>query len=181
MTEQWKWIEGFVGFYKVSDHGRVLSVRRSIVNGTGGEWKTPKRLLKLRRHDAYGYLSVALCKNGSRVDRLVHHLVLEAFVGLCPEGMECRHLDGNPKNNHRTNLKWGTRQDNADDKAKHGTVADHRGEGNPRAKLTKAKVKRIRRMRAMTKLSLVEIGRAFGIAGSTVSNIVSKESWSWLK
>jgi len=38
--------------------------------------------------------------------RRVDHLVLLAFVGPCPEGYECRHLDGDPANNHVDNLRW---------------------------------------------------------------------------
>src|SRR5271166_1685861 len=44
-----------------------------------------------------------------------HTLVLLTFVGPCPEGYECRHLDGNPANNRLRNLAWGTRLENAAD------------------------------------------------------------------
>lgn len=40
-----------------------------------------------------GYHTTILA--GRRVQ--VHRLVLEAFVGPCPPGMECRHLDGDRK------------------------------------------------------------------------------------
>ncbi len=53
--------------------------------------------------------------------RYVHQLVLEAFVGPCPSGLECRHLDGNPDNNQLENLRWGTRLENMADKKLHGT------------------------------------------------------------
>ena len=38
----------------------------------------------------------------------VHRLVLEAFVGNCPEGMECDHIDRNRSNNRIENLRWIT-------------------------------------------------------------------------
>jgi hypothetical protein len=47
--------------------------------------------------------------------RLVHRLVLEAFVGPCPPGLECRHLNGDPADNRIGNLAWGTRGDNTRD------------------------------------------------------------------
>lgn len=34
--------------------------------------------------------------------------------------METRHLDGDPGNNALSNLCWGTRQENAQDKVRHG-------------------------------------------------------------
>jgi hypothetical protein len=56
--------------------------------------------------------------------RLVHQLVLETFVGPCPENQETRHLDGIPANNRLENLCWGTSQENNGlDKRRHGTLA----------------------------------------------------------
>jgi hypothetical protein len=49
---------------------------------------------------------------------LVHRGVLLAFEGPCPPGHVCRHLDDNPANNVRTNLKWGTKKENAEDRVK---------------------------------------------------------------
>jgi len=53
--------------------------------------------------------------------RYVHRLILEVFVGPCPDGMECRHLDGNPQNNRLDNLAWGTPEENCEDREKHRT------------------------------------------------------------
>lgn len=53
--------------------------------------------------------------------RLVHRLVLEAFVGPCPEGMEGCHGDGDPTNNSLGNLRWDTATSNQLDKVRHGT------------------------------------------------------------
>jgi hypothetical protein len=48
--------------------------------------------------------------------------VLLAFVGPRPEGRLCCHRDGNCRNNHYTNLYWGTPQENGADTARHGTL-----------------------------------------------------------
>jgi DNA-binding CsgD family transcriptional regulator len=34
----------------------------------------------------------------------------------------CRHLDGNPANNHISNLGWGTNSENTQDRLEHGTM-----------------------------------------------------------
>ena len=64
----------------------------------------------------------------------VHRLVLFAFVGLPKKDQVCRHLDGNPAHNCRSNLRWGTSQENSDDKERHGHVL--RGMNHGRCKLT---------------------------------------------
>lgn len=101
--------------YRVGDDGSVWS---QVKQRRGdrlflGEWK-----LCTASPQSNGHMTVWL---GRRWQRFVHRLVLEAFVGPCPEGMECRHLDGNPANNKLDNLKWGTRKENQDDSKRHGT------------------------------------------------------------
>lgn len=50
----------------------------------------------------------------------VHVVMLESFVGSCPEGMESRHLDDDPSNNRLSNLCWGTRGQNMRDRVFNG-------------------------------------------------------------
>jgi hypothetical protein len=56
-----------------------------------------------------------------RVSRSVHVLVAEVFIGPCPEGMETRHINGNPGDCRAVNLEYGTRSQNAEDSKRHGT------------------------------------------------------------
>lgn len=90
--------------YAVTRDGRVFSKSR-------GDWcqLNPSP-------DADGYMHVSV--GGKRY--AIHTLVLEAFVGPCPEGLDCcRHLDGDSYNNHVENLCWGTDSENAKDAARH--------------------------------------------------------------
>lgn len=66
--------------------------------------------------------------------RLVHNLVLEAFVGSRPKGMYACHNNGNPKDNRIENLRWDTPKNNVKDRNGHGT--DQYGVKNPSAKYT---------------------------------------------
>ena len=86
-VEVWKPVVGWEGLYTVSSLGRVKSFCDH------GRWKTgPEgRLLTINYNIDNGYAYVRLSRNGTSTPRTVHSLVLEAFVGPCPEGMECRH------------------------------------------------------------------------------------------
>jgi len=87
-----------------------------------------------------GYMTVTLSDNGKQKKRLVHKLVLEAFVGPCPEGMQTRHLKNDKLNNRLDNLKWGTLQEQVEDRKKHGSTP--KGNKHHRSKLTEKEVRR---------------------------------------
>lgn len=113
--EQWLPIPGFVGQYEVSNRGRV----RSFVSTRG---LPIPHVLKPYPKGPKGHLMVGLCAFGKRRPMLVHRAVLAAFVGPAPtETPITRHLDGNPGNNHLSNLRYGTYSENEFDKVRHGT------------------------------------------------------------
>lgn len=126
--ERWKPVLGWENWYEVSDMGRV---RRTAPNH-GAILGRCKKLSP----DKAGYLCVSLNRPGVQERSSVHRLVLEAFVGLAPDGHECCHYDGNAMNNWLSNLRWGTPQDNADDRVRHGRV--------PSLKVLKSRITNIR-------------------------------------
>jgi hypothetical protein len=107
----------------------------------------------------------------------VHRLVLETFVGPCPEGMECRHLDDNPTNNQRSNLAWGTRLQNITDRFRNGK--GNAGERHWNARLKSADVLAIRAEFAAGK-SKTTIAAERGIFDGTVDDIVQLRKWRHL-
>lgn len=118
MIENWRPIDGTDGMYEVSDQGRVRSLDRTITTSSGVTKRRTGVVLVPFTGDAYGHQSVGL---GSFGRRYVHQLVLEAFAGPCPRGLECRHLDGDAANNALSNLQWGTASENQRDRIAHGT------------------------------------------------------------
>lgn len=147
--------------HEASDTGLVRSIR------TG----------KVRKNQPHrtGILMLVFSRKGAEqakkhVARKIHHLVLEAFVGPCPEGMQCRHLDGNKENNHLSNLAWGTPIENAADKLRHGTSLD--GERNHQTRLTTKQVKEIRIRRASGE-RLRTIAQDYGVSLPTISEIAN--------
>lgn len=117
---EWKTIPGFEGKYEASDTGLIRSLDRNIpsVSRTGKPYLSPRRgrILKPGRLNG-GHLHVVL---DGRVDRTVHSLILETFVGPCPPGMMARHRDDDPANNNLENLSWGTRSENSFDAVANG-------------------------------------------------------------
>lgn len=117
--ELWRTCPGHEGYYEVSNLGRVRSLDRFIVQKDGQERFIPGKVKSLSPGFS-GYVLAQLWRNNKQRRVRVHTLVLEAFVGLAPAGMECRHIDGNPSNNHLPNLEWGTSSENKWDRVRHG-------------------------------------------------------------
>jgi hypothetical protein len=70
-----------------------------------------------------GRHAVTLRKGGRSYSRKVYRLVLEAFVGPCPTGMEACHHDDDPTNNRLRNLRWDTHKNNCSDRSRNGRHA----------------------------------------------------------
>lgn len=166
MKENWRPVVGWEGWYEVSDLGRVRSVAHISRYGR----RKPSVVRKTTRIN--GYQALTLKRNNICAGALVHRLVLEAFVGPCPEGMQACHWNGNRADNSAANLRWGTARDNANDRRRHGTTVC--GERSRNAKLRAVDVLAIRASR--------EIGRVlaerYGVAEATVWRARHGVCWS---
>lgn len=156
----WKPIPGWSRF-TASDDGQV--------RGPSG------RILKPSANKS-GHLSIVR-KNGKTHSRKlwIHHAVLLAFIGPCPMGQECRHLNGDPTDNRLKNLRWGTRIEQRADARRHGTLPT--GERSGTAKLTYAQVLTIRQRRVAGE-GIRALARLFGVSHTEVSRIVRRKKWS---
>lgn len=105
MSEEWRPVVGYEGNYEVSNQGRVRSLARNVIGSDGRPKRFNGGLLSPATSAAWS--QVALSVGGQRKSLNVARLVLEAFVGPCPEGQECVYVDGNPLNTALANLKWG--------------------------------------------------------------------------
>lgn len=168
--EEWRPAPGFDGLYEVSSYGRVRSIPRQTVCGVLGGGMLAGSV------ESNGYIRVTLSRDGKGRRISLHRLVLDAFVGACPPGMECRHLDGVRANCNLSNLAWGTRSHNARDRLRHGTHVDNRGERHGMTRLTDAQAREIFFLR-QTGVPLSAVARSFGISQSTVSQIANRVTW----
>lgn len=138
MSEQWRPVPGWEGYYEVSNQGRVLSVGRKVWQGGSrwgrGFWRVTKpRILKPGIYR--GYERVSLQRDKRVHQESVHRLVLLAFVGPPPAGTEGCHNDGNKTNNTLANLRWDTSSANHLDRTRHGrnhnSLKTHCPQGHP--------------------------------------------------
>ena len=163
-NEIWKDIPGYGGKYQVSSLGRVKS---------------------FMVHEDGSLLSGAVGRNGYRVYNMrlnskqrvlyAHRLVLEAFVGPCPKGMVCRHLNGDRQDNRAENLAWGTQVENMQDAIEHGTAA--RGSRNGQSKLTESIVEGyvVPALKAGAKAT--DVAERLGVSCWSIYDIRSGRNW----
>lgn len=114
-----------------------------------------------------------LWRDGRPVKRGVHRILLEAFVGPCPKGMESCHGDGNRANNALSNLRYGTKLENGRDKVLHGTSRP--GSKSYLAKLSEDTVLAIRE--GAGELSRRQLSAKFGVSVMNLGYILRRDTW----
>ena len=104
----------------------------------------------------------------------VHKIVHDSFVGPKIQGQQCRHMNGDRRDNRASNLQWGTRAENTADRMRHGTT--RRGESQPASKVTESDVIEIARA-ASNGETLASIAKRYGISTGGVQHITSGDRW----
>jgi len=162
--EVWRPIPGRNG-YEASNLGRLRSVGRWIYYDVRRRW-VRDRILRTRI-TKFGYEQVVFNEGTA----LVHALVMLAFYGLPPEGMEVCHADNNKQNNSLTNLRYGTRKSNEADKDIHGTRLW--GESHHQVRLSSEDVLSIR----VSDKPRRELAEMYGVCLRHIFAIRAKKSW----
>lgn len=117
MTEIWKDIVGFEGYYQVSNFGRVKSLARTTVNTRGNITRYKERILSTKNANLTKYEQASLHKDGNRTVREVHRLVAETFIPNPNNYNHVNHKDHNTRNNRVDNLEWCTQEYNNQNRA----------------------------------------------------------------
>lgn len=167
------WIKTIPRFpdYSITRDGQIWSWPRRLADGRYWDGRWLKSILNKRT----GYLRVTLRGESELEIVYIHTLVLETYIGPRPDGMECRHLNGNPADNRLENLAWGTPKENAQDRRLHGNVLY--GELNGQSKLTEEQVKLIFSAYHDGAYFQYELAEMFGVNKGTIQAIVTKRSW----
>lgn len=103
--EEFRNIEGYEGYYEVSNYGNVKSFHRN------------KETI-LKPTFSKGYFQVTLCKKGSVKYKTIHKLVAEAFLNHKPCGSKLviNHINFNILDNRVENLEIVTTRENSNQK-----------------------------------------------------------------
>lgn len=178
--EKWRLIPGYTT-YKVSSHGRVKTLDKTVEYSDGRKSKEIKaHLLKLSL-DKDGYPFVNLQENRKRKTVKVHSLVALAFIGPRPKNKEVRHKDGT-KNNYYLNLTYSTHKRNMLDKIIH--EIQPRGDDSVNSKLTEKQVRWARKhyVPYHARYGAAAMARKFGVAPPTMEHAIrGKLSWKYVR
>ena len=103
MSEIWRRVRGYEGYYEVSNKGRVKSLER---------YNVPEDKILTPFKNNRGYLRVPLTRNGKTKNKAIHRLVAFAFLKIDSRFNEVNHIDGDKLNNRVENLEWCNRSHN---------------------------------------------------------------------
>ena len=173
--EIWKDIEDYEGFYQVSNFAQVRGLDRTRWTGQTYSKVTGR---VSAQSDNNGYKQVSLWKNNKGKMYKVHRLVARAFIGVCPTGYDCCHINGIKDDNRVENLKYGTRSENEMDKVGHGK--DQRGIKHWNSKLTPKHITVIKQLYDL-RISQQKIAELFGLTQQGVYDVLKGNTWGWLK
>ena len=173
MEEVWKDIPGYPD-YQVSNKGRVRNKGYWLEHGCRGGSRVkqyyPPKILTPEVAKKYGHQRVRIRNDNGYRRVMVHALVMEAFIGQCPDGKEVCHNDGDPSNNCLENLRYDTRSENQRDKFRQFRY--------DRQKLTEEDVAVIRH-RLNDGDSPKDIAQDFGVGRRQIYYIRSGQHWAW--
>lgn len=176
IIEEWRPIEGFEGYYEISNIGRVKSLQRR-------EWWEKRgcyHLLKERIMKTFinrkGYVTVQLKKQSERTKYSVHRLVAFAFINN-PSGFpEINHKDCIRDNNVYSNLEWVTHSKNQEYAYQSGNRS-HKGSKHPQVKLSESQVREIRSKYVPFIIPAPLLAREYNVTVGCINNIVGRRTW----
>jgi hypothetical protein len=157
--------------YRAGSDGKIYSNKRYL--GAGRNKSVPWRQLKELTAKDTGYLCITISDNGYRKQRNVHILICTAWHGpKVQKSLQVRHLDGIRTNNLPDNLKWGTQEENWEDRKLHGRGME--GEKHFASKLTDQEREHVRWVVAKGIASGNRVSKMLGMSQSAIQAICAK-------
>jgi hypothetical protein len=173
VTEAWKPIPGYVGKYEASSLGRIRSLGRLRRDGAGLDpFSTPK-ILKFTAQRGRPFLCLYLTRKKMKRAE-AGPMVLSAFSGPRPPGLQCCHFNDDAWDNRIENLRWDTPKANCADRVRNGRQKV--GEDHHSATLTAEAVRVILALRET--FSGADLSRALRVSECTVNRVLRGEAWA---
>lgn len=178
--ELWLPVPGYGGHYEASSLGNIRVKDRVVTKPHSRTRKLIEchykgHLLSGNSRGPSGHRCVTITANGKESTVFVHKLVLLAFVGPRPEGMEACHNNGDAIDNRPENLRWDTHLANNRDRLRHGTYL--RGESHHMATVTEEAIRSVR----ARGLGYREIAAELGVSISQAHRIFKGTSWAHVR
>jgi hypothetical protein len=166
--------------YSATENGDIIShrIRGTRIAGHIGTMVNIDKnfchtLSQFTTKKGYKTLSIRLESGRTRSIR-AHQMVADAFYGPCPSGLQVRHINGIPFDNSPKNLCYGTAQENADDRHRHGTYLG--GSNHKNAKLTGGQAVSIRTKRRLGE-KVKSLAKEFDVSVPTIEAIIYGRSY----
>jgi len=173
MTEQWKDVPEYEGWYQVSDAGRVKRIK------PGSATKPGKILRPFLTHKGYHMVKLFNGSSASARTIPVHTLVAAAFIGPRPEGLEINHKDCIKEHNIPENLEYVTTKQNIHHAIKNGmhVLPDNTGSKNGMAKLNEDDVRYLRKQGRSNMAEYRRLGRKYGVTADCIRRVIAGKGW----
>jgi len=187
-------IKGYEDLYAITKDGRVWSYAKPC-SSIDGMWmkQTPMVHKRVVKKD-YLVFTTALTKKGKQKRFLVHRLVAITYIPNPENKPQVNHIDGNPSNNHVSNLEWSTGEENLQHAQRTGLLTQYtekqrkaRSESGKitgpingmksRRKFSFAEAECIRKIYKFSKKSYKAMARAYNCSDNTIRNICNNKSY----
>lgn len=109
--EEWRIINDTLGYFVISNLGRVVALSRYVNRCKVGGWMTKPHLMSIKINNS-GYAVIHLMTIGVDINKTIHRLVAEAFIPNPNNHPHIDHIDGDKTNNVASNLRWVSRSMN---------------------------------------------------------------------
>ena len=181
--EIWRCIKDFEDYYEISNWGNIRSKDRFVSRRDGKIVFLKGEMSKIKPRKNR-YKSICLYKEGIVQRWSVHRLVALTFIPNPHNYPYVDHKDGNPSNNHVSNLRWVTQKENMNNpltkkKCSERVYTEERNHKileTRKRKGTKNKEKEIHQFSISGEYlqsfkSISEANRITGINGSSIANV----------
>lgn len=168
-NEMWKIAPKFNRYIAVSNMGRIA------ITAIYPSYRRGQLVKQTTGNDGYVYFYISLNRRTYR--KSSHRAIASAFFGICPEGKEVNHIDGNKKNNTISNLEYVTRSENHQHAFDMLGRKSPIGEKNGSSKLTTTEVVLIRKLYDSGNYSFSNLANKFSVTKMSISKIVHRKTW----